>query len=84
MNGGCAVVRSTVPKLLLDDVFEAKEELANAVKHELTESMSSFGYVTSIELATSIQSNESIQPSQANPKQSDRITNSLTNSLPTW
>lgn len=29
------VVRATVPKLLLDDVFEQKNEIANSVKEEL-------------------------------------------------
>lgn len=38
------VVRSTVPKIKLDDVFETKEEIALAVKEELTKSMHDFGY----------------------------------------
>lgn len=38
------VVRSTVPRILLDDVFETKEEIANAVKEELAKVMSDFGY----------------------------------------
>jgi len=38
------VVRSSVPKIELDDVFETKESIANSVKGQLTEAMSSFGY----------------------------------------
>jgi len=38
------VVRAQVPKMVLDDVFEKKDEIANAVKHELTELMADFGY----------------------------------------
>jgi regulator of protease activity HflC (stomatin/prohibitin superfamily) len=33
-----------VPKIKLDDVFEKKDEIANAVKHELAEVMDDFGY----------------------------------------
>lgn len=38
------VVRAQVPKMTLDDVFEKKDEIANAVKNELTELMAGFGY----------------------------------------
>lgn len=38
------VVRAQVPKTILDDVFERKDEIANAVESELSEMMSSFGY----------------------------------------
>jgi len=38
------VVRAEVPKMILDDVFEKKNEIANAVKSELNEAMSSYGY----------------------------------------
>ncbi len=38
------VVRARVPKIKLDDVFEKKDEIANAVKHELAEVMDDFGY----------------------------------------
>ncbi len=38
------VVRARVPKIKLDDVFEKKDEIADAVKNELTEMMSDFGY----------------------------------------
>ena len=38
------VVRAQVPKIILDDVFEKKDDIANAVESELSEMMSSFGY----------------------------------------
>ncbi len=38
------VVRAQVPKLKLDDVFEKKDNIANAVKDELSDQMGSFGY----------------------------------------
>ncbi len=39
------VVRSEVPKLELDEVFEKKDDLSFAIKNELGEVMNSFGYV---------------------------------------
>jgi len=38
------VVRSSVPKIELDDVFTTKEEIAHTIKAELEQSMGSFGY----------------------------------------
>jgi len=38
------VVRSSVPKIDLDDVFTTKEEIAKDIKKELEVSMGSFGY----------------------------------------
>jgi len=38
------VVRARVPKIVLDDVFEKKDDIADAVKEELSEVMSDFGY----------------------------------------
>lgn len=39
------VVRATVPKMNLDDVFVEKEEIAKDIKDELTKSMGSYGYL---------------------------------------
>ncbi|EFN51252.1 hypothetical protein CHLNCDRAFT_33194 [Chlorella variabilis] len=53
-------VRATVPRMGLDDVFTAKEDIARAVKEELQKSMSSFGFqiinvlVTDIEPAAKV------------------------------
>jgi regulator of protease activity HflC (stomatin/prohibitin superfamily) len=38
------VVRAEVPKMKLDDVFERKDDIAIAVKSELNEAMSSYGF----------------------------------------
>ncbi len=38
------VVRAVVPKMKLDDVFEKKDEIANAVKGELNDAMITYGY----------------------------------------
>src|SRR6056300_274137 len=38
------VVRAVVPKMKLDDVFEKKDEIANAVKGELNDAMTNYGY----------------------------------------
>jgi regulator of protease activity HflC (stomatin/prohibitin superfamily) len=38
------VVRAVVPKMKLDDVFEKKNEIANAVKGELNDAMINYGY----------------------------------------
>lgn len=50
------LVRSEIPTMILDDVFEKKDSIANAVSKELTQTMQEFGYeivkalVTNIEL----------------------------------
>ena len=38
------VVRAEVPKMKLDDVFERKDDIANAIKTELQDAMNSYGY----------------------------------------
>ena len=38
------VVRSTVPKIDLDDVFTTKEQISTSISESLKESMASFGY----------------------------------------
>ena len=38
------VVRAEVPKMKLDDVFERKDDVAKAIKYELEEAMSDYGY----------------------------------------
>jgi len=38
------VVRAEVPKMKLDDVFERKDDIAIAVKRELNDAMSSYGF----------------------------------------
>ncbi|GFR52051.1 hypothetical protein Agub_g14571 [Astrephomene gubernaculifera] len=53
-------VRAAVPKLILDDAYEMKEEIAKSIKDALAKSMSEYGYmilhvlVTDIEPATRV------------------------------
>ena len=53
-------VRATVPKINLDEVFTSKEEIAAAIKEELTKSMAGFGFqilnvlITDIEPAAKV------------------------------
>ena len=48
------VVRAEVPKLKLDDVFERKDDIAVAVKRELNEAMTTYGYTIINTLVTDI------------------------------
>eukprot|EP00011_Vannellida_sp_DIVA3-517-6-12_P003664 CAMPEP_0114627932 /NCGR_PEP_ID=MMETSP0168-20121206/12555_1 /TAXON_ID=95228 ORGANISM="Vannella sp., Strain DIVA3 517/6/12" /NCGR_SAMPLE_ID=MMETSP0168 /ASSEMBLY_ACC=CAM_ASM_000044 /LENGTH=267 /DNA_ID=CAMNT_0001839289 /DNA_START=59 /DNA_END=858 /DNA_ORIENTATION=- len=49
------VVRASVPKIALDDVFETKDDIAVDVKAELAKSMGEFGYQIIQTLITDIQ-----------------------------
>lgn len=47
-------VRSQVPKMAIDDVFEKKDDVADAVKVELSSVMNDFGYVIIKALVTDV------------------------------
>ncbi len=49
------VVRSQVPKLTLDEIFDSKDHIAQAVKAELTADMAGFGYEIGKVLVTEIE-----------------------------
>ncbi len=49
------IVRAQVPKLKLDNVFENKDDIANAVRADLSQSMSDFGYQIVKALVTDIE-----------------------------
>lgn len=49
------VVRAKVPKIVLDDLFEKKDEIAIAVKEELNETMVGFGFEILNALVTDIE-----------------------------
>ena len=49
------VVRARVPKIKLDDLFEKKDEIANAVKEELSHVMDEFGYSIERALVTDVE-----------------------------
>ncbi len=57
------VVRARVPKIKLDDVFEKKDEIANAVKSELEQVMSEFGYGIIKALVTDIDPDKKVKES---------------------
>jgi regulator of protease activity HflC (stomatin/prohibitin superfamily) len=55
------VVRARVPQIKLDDVFEKKDEIADAVKTELAQVMDDFGYGIVKALVTDIDPNEKVK-----------------------
>ena len=55
------VVRANVPKMTLDKVFENKEEIANAVRSELSEAMEDFGYDIRQTLITDIDPDDKVK-----------------------
>lgn len=55
------VVRARVPLLKLDDVFEKKDEIADAVRHELSETMDEFGYGIMKTLVTDIEPDHKVK-----------------------
>jgi len=48
-------IRAEVPKMKLDEVFEKKDQIANAIKYELSEAINSFGYEIIKTLITDIE-----------------------------
>jgi regulator of protease activity HflC (stomatin/prohibitin superfamily) len=57
------VVRAQVPKIVLDDVFEKKDDIANAVKDELAQVMEGFGYGILKTLVTDIDPDPKVKES---------------------
>ena len=55
------VVRSTVPKMLLDEVFESKDEVASQVKDSLAKIMGEFGFCIHQCLVTDISPNSRVR-----------------------
>lgn len=55
------LVRAQVPKLILDDVFEKKDDIANAVKSELEYPMQEFGYGIIKTLVTDINPDKNVK-----------------------
>jgi regulator of protease activity HflC (stomatin/prohibitin superfamily) len=68
-------VRACVPKITLDDVFEKKDEIANAVKTELSETMDDFGYLIVKALITDIDPDEKVKRAmnEINAAQRERV-----------
>ncbi len=67
------VVRARVPKLKLDDVFEKKDEIADAVKEELTEVMSDFGYNIVKALVTDIDPDTKVKAAMNEINEAQRL-----------
>jgi len=57
------VVRARVPKMELDDLFDRKDEIAIAVKQELSAEMDSFGYLIVQALVTDIDPDKKVKES---------------------
>jgi len=55
------LVRAEIPKMILDDVFEKKDEIASAVKRELKEAMLEYGYDIVKALVTDIDPDASVK-----------------------
>lgn len=55
------VVRSEVPKMKLDDVFERKDDIAIAVKSELNQAMTEYGYDIIKTLVTDIDPDQQVK-----------------------
>ncbi|RAL41174.1 hypothetical protein DM860_017723 [Cuscuta australis] len=55
------VIRASVPKLNLDDVFEQKNDIAKAVENELEKAMSAYGYEIVQTLIVDIEPDEHVK-----------------------
>jgi regulator of protease activity HflC (stomatin/prohibitin superfamily) len=67
------VVRARVPKMKLDDVFEKKDEVADAVKNELAEVMDNFGYGIVKALVTDIDPDDTVKEAMNEINASQRL-----------
>lgn len=69
------VVRSYVPGMKLDELFENKNRIADAVKAELTESMENFGFSIATALVTNIDPDERVKAAmnEINAAQRQRV-----------
>jgi regulator of protease activity HflC (stomatin/prohibitin superfamily) len=55
------VVRAKVPTLALDEVFEKKDDIADAVNEELSDAMAAFGYAIVKALVTDVNPDEDVK-----------------------
>lgn len=67
------VVRAQVPKILLDDVFEKKDDIAIVVESELSEQMAAFGYEIVKALVTDISPAKNVKDAMNEINASQRI-----------
>ena len=66
------VVRAEVPKMILDDVFEKKDDIAIAVKSELNDSMLNYGFDIIKTLVTDIDPDAQVKDSMNRINASER------------
>ena len=66
------VVRAEVPKMILDDVFEKKDDVAIAVKGELNEAMKNYGFDIIKTLVTDIDPDSQVKESMNRINASER------------
>ena len=66
------VVRAEVPKMILDDVFEKKDDIAIAVKSELTDAMINYGFDIIKTLVTDIDPDAQVKESMNRINASER------------
>lgn len=67
------VVRAEVPKMDLDDVFEKKDSIANAVKEELSDLMTNFGYDIIKALVTDIDPDSKVKAAMNEINEQQRL-----------
>ena len=68
-------LRSSVPKLTLDELFETKDEIALEVQHQVAEEMSTYGYVIVKTLITKVEPDAEVKQSmnEINAAQRKRV-----------
>ena len=67
------VIRAEVPKMTLDDVFEKKDNVANAVKEELSGMMGDFGYGILKALVTNLDPDEKVKSAMNEINEQQRL-----------
>ena len=68
-------LRSSVPKLTLDELFEKKDEIALEVQHQVAEEMSTYGYIIVKTLITEVEPDAEVKQSmnEINAAQRKRV-----------
>ncbi len=71
-------LRSSVPKLTLDELFEKKDEIALEVQGQVAEEMSTYGYVIVKTLITKVEPDAEVKQSmnEINAAQRKRVASS--------
>lgn len=67
------VIRARVPQMKLDEVFENKDAIADAVKKELSEVMDDYGYGIVKALVTDIDPNEKVKNAMNEINEAERL-----------